>query len=128
MSGWAASMADVSRALEVARGDAVFILSAALIDLGETLVATQREYTLQAQAVDTGAYLAGWESITSAPLVVTVRTDPERNGNHYAEHVHAQPKYGGPPALGFRVFEDVREELEADITAAVSARVLELFR
>lgn len=128
MSGWTGSIDDVARALEVARGDAVQVLSAALIDLGEVLVATQREYTIQAQAIDTGAYLAGWDATSPAKLKVIVKTDPVRDGLHYAEAVHAEPKYGGPPALGYRIFEDVREELENDLADVVSARVRELFR
>jgi hypothetical protein len=127
MSTGTADFDYVIRRLEVTRGDAENVLSAALLDIGETLVATERQYTIEAQAIDTGRYLAGWEADRIEKLRVVVRTDPkDEEGRSYASVVHAEPKYGGPPNLGVRVLDEVRAELEAQVTAAVSDRVREL--
>jgi hypothetical protein len=127
MSTGTADFDDVIRRLEVTRGDVENVLSAALLDIGETLVAAERQYTIEARAVDTGRYLAGWEADQVEKLRVIVKTDPQdEQGRSYASYVHAQPKYGGPPNLGVRVLDEVRAELEAQVTAAVSDRVREL--
>ena len=127
MSTGTADFDDVIRRLEVTRGDAENVLSAALLDIGERLVIVQVEVGTEAEARDSGGYLAGWEADRVEKLRVVVKTDPQdEQGRSYASHVHAQPKYGGPPNLGVRVLDEVRAELEAEVTAAVSDRVREL--
>lgn len=115
--------------LQVVRGDAEQVLSAALASLAERAVEAQEDATISAQAIDTGEYLDSWEALPVRQLETSIINDasPPDGGESYASYVHARPKYGGPPGLGERVFREIADDIESSGGEIIEDRIRELF-
>ncbi len=111
-------------AVGVVQGELPNILDAAIMDAAENL----RDGVREAWPVWKGPRPAGkphsrtlWKIERAAILQISIV-----NTASYASHVHATPKFGGPPGLGDRLLEAGITAIENDPLDFVSDRIASL--
>lgn len=118
------AMEQAIEAVGVVSGELPNILDAAIMDAAENI----RDGVREAWPVWAGPRPAGkphsrtlWAIEHPSPLVIALV-----NTADYASHVHADPKFGGPPGLGDRLIEAAVIEVQNDPLDFVSDRIAAL--